>query len=382
MNAKTAYWTMMPSIGQLFMNGCSTSTTSLTRSARVDFNQLSTSIFSFVRKHNKEHSPRYIVHGFGEHSPCHSLNVQVFYTYYIIGLDNFSSYFMQKIITLVPDCFVLFCQQPNSLFSIGATLLFPGNTTMKNPEPILTSFVIPVVVNKSAVRGNCKTLQANIYSNRLVDYRKRIRLNLTGKQSVVFPVFSGNAHRFDPALHQSMQANPNFTDSLKVNPGSDQLASISIRNISDRAVLCGSLKSWKTSPFPAFNPVKKCLICPICLPKHMLTGREVCKLTNTIGSNLLQLRCLHVIIDVFFGGLICPHPMFQCSIIQTPGFGQLICNRLNLAICRIQSVFKRFYHSTIIAVNATQSYNIIDYKSNLFVKKNKGCAVVEISNLI
>jgi hypothetical protein len=60
----------------------------------------------------------------------------------------------------------------------------------------------------------------------------------------------------------------------------------------------------------------------------------------------------------------------------------LICNRLNLAICRIQSVFKRFYHSTIIAVNATQSYNIIDYKSNLFVKKNKGCAVVEISNLI
>ena len=371
MNTKTTYWTAMQSVGQLLMNGCSAPIAPLACTARVDLNQLSTSICSFVLKHNKEHSPRYVVHGFSKHSSRHSPNLQVFDTYYIIGLDDFGSCFMQKVITPISDYFVLFCQQPNRLHSMDTALLFPINTTLKNPEFALADPVISWIINKPSVGSGCKTFQTHVNTNRFMGFWKRIGFNLAGKQCIVFSVFSGNTHGLDLSIHRPMQTNSDFTYPLKINPIPVQFTPISVRSIGDGVILCDVLKPWKPSFFSALNPVEKGLIGPIYLSKYVLTGRKVGQLANIVRPDLFQFGCLHIIANVLFCSSVCPNPMLQCGVIQTPGFCQLIRNRLNLTTRGVQSIFKRFYHSIIAIINISQSYKIIDYRPNLFIKKTK-----------
>ena len=87
----------MGSFGQRFCLDGSASRAGLGSSARINRDNLSTSICSFVGEHGGQLSPRGIANVFGQHPAGEALDIQVFNRDATEAVDDFTTFFVQKV---------------------------------------------------------------------------------------------------------------------------------------------------------------------------------------------------------------------------------------------------------------------------------------------
>src|SRR5277367_2948126 len=75
---------------------------------RVYFDELPTSVFSFVTQHAKEGRPTDIVNRFRKHAAAEAFYVQVFHDDGSESLHQFVGFLMLKVFALIPDVLVRF----------------------------------------------------------------------------------------------------------------------------------------------------------------------------------------------------------------------------------------------------------------------------------
>ena len=209
MNNITASAKMYP-VRQSFVNQFTTDT-SLACMSWVSFDNLTTSLFPFVAKLQKEATPSNIVYMFSKMMIMnHSFNVKVFNSNIAIIVSYEPADFMMKVIPLISNSFVEFSNPNPCLIPLDRTFSPFGEFPLTHFKPLLTLDEITGIGYAYAIREGGKVLYSNINPNLFIrafvsDLRN---INLTAKYSKPFICWSSLYSKgFNPAFRNSMKLN-------------------------------------------------------------------------------------------------------------------------------------------------------------------------------
>lgn len=147
---QTARRTLMPSLAKVFRRVRS-ARTCLTRTARVNAHQLSTSVCSFIGEFGNERRPSGIINTLGEHSTSQAFDIQIFNYNQTIFVDHPTRNLMVKVRALVSDVGVYSLKQLYRFPARVRTFLSPRYFALCFAESLLRFAVVAWIVNFRSV---------------------------------------------------------------------------------------------------------------------------------------------------------------------------------------------------------------------------------------
>lgn len=138
---------------------------SLGSSARFDLNNFATSICSFVAQHQDEHSPRGVVHFFGERTRRKSFDTQILDGNMAKPIDDRSGQFMQPVTPAIGDSGLVGGERGQSLRADLRISLAPRYRPLLAPHSSLGSLGPVRASNCFAGRKCDKGIEAQVYAD-------------------------------------------------------------------------------------------------------------------------------------------------------------------------------------------------------------------------
>ncbi len=233
----------MPSLAESFRRVRSTETC-LRCAACVNLNQVTTSVFSFVRDLIQKGRPSGIVNAFGKHSTCQAFNVQV------LDSDNSEvrhqpmTDFVVKVRALVSDVRVCAPKKLNGFPATVRAFLATGNFALRLAECGLCRSGVARVINLCAIGERGKRSQADIYADAGSGDRQRLCFTLDRETGVPTSGFTLNRERLRSAFKRTMQFDFDFADFRQT-----QMRAVERKSelrIGERVVACAGTEAWES----------------------------------------------------------------------------------------------------------------------------------------
>lgn len=334
----------MNPITQIFFNDFTAPGTGLSRVLGIDCNQLSTSIFGFVRKKTEELCPCRIIDTLIQNSETifnHFFGLK-FFNINITKLVNYlPAEFMLKVFTLVADFFM---QAGKFLFQSLASLF--GILTLCFFEFGFRLFQIFRIIDHLAIGHSGKRLDSHIDSDFFCGGRKNIlRNSITRKRSIESAILPFNCNCFDNTLNIPVEIDSDVADILDIKFSAFKFNPIAIDRESDRIEIIQPLKSGKARLVARLNSSEEGLKGFVKLSKNILRT-AIIKLSETFikATNFFKRISLIVIINRFAPLLPANNTLFKGTIIEKTGRTKKLTKLYVLGFVCKQPVFEGLSH--------------------------------------
>src|SRR5215471_15530333 len=334
-----AYRTFMPALRKRLGHRRS-AYARLTGSTRIHLHQLSPGARSLVPELGKERVPSGVVDRAGQHSARKSFDVEVFHRDQPIVFDQPAAEMMMKGSTLVSDFTVRLGHQCGGLAAAVAAALASGKPTLGAAQVCQPAPEVPGIVDLLAIRKRHKAVQSDIYADILGRLRQRDTVALDGKTYVPMVHVSLDRNGFDLTLDRPVQLDLDETSALDPQLAViEQSAAIAVGRKGDAVVPPERTEAREAGLLAASYPSEERLEGLIQPAQHILTAGEVGQSDQPFGPHGLQLVGLVVVVDALAAHFPGVAPFLQGGVVQVASLVELVLEKLNLGLVRVQAVF-------------------------------------------
>lgn len=201
----------MPAVAQR-LRYVDTTETCLRRAARVNFHQLPTSVFSFVRQFSDECRPSGIHHRLSQPSACQAFDVEFFNGDCAVVGNKPATNLVMEVQALVADMRVRSLKQLDSFSSSLATLLSTSHFTLRLAEATLRAAIVARVLNLLTVRERGESDEPDIYADGFNAWWQGLGFTFDREACNKASRFALNRERLDFTFDNTMQFNFNLAD--------------------------------------------------------------------------------------------------------------------------------------------------------------------------
>lgn len=318
----------------------------LARTARIDFDQLTTGAFSLVAKHRNDLSPRGIIDMLGEHPGRQAFDAEVLDCDSPETIDDVSGLFVAEIPPAVTDPGMIFGEGSNALQPSFRASLATGDSVLPETQtlcgalrPVRSSdrFAVAQGDNAGQPHIDADALLAgavdgfDIYMEDDVPFTSIPRQNRGSRLARQTAVPAG----FDLAVDSDDADLAGFADGQSVADA--EVCS---------AVAGGCAKTWKSRLGAALNATEECPEPLIKLSQYLL----LCRIGPTTMRVLsitpdYRKRC-HLLVAVYRDALaVCRDAVFQRGVVEMAEIVQHLAQRADLSTARIDPIFVAEYHA-------------------------------------
>jgi len=186
---------------------CFSTRATLARSTRIDGNQQSSSVLSFVRQLREERRPSCIVYRFSKKTTGQTFYVQVFDKNYSVAVDDLSRQLVLKIVALVENFAVNPGYQANRFLPALRELLSTCYPTLCSTKALLRFFEPTRIINSPSVAPRHERQQPDIQSNRLIVRWQWFRFYDATETGIPHAVLTFEVESFNLTLDRTVQLN-------------------------------------------------------------------------------------------------------------------------------------------------------------------------------
>jgi hypothetical protein len=318
----------------------------LTCAARVNFYQLSTSLFRFVRKFCDEGRPSGIRYRLRQHPASKTFDVQIFYSYQTVLINESARQFMMKVCALVSNVNVNTREKLHGLMTAMRAFLSPRYLAACAPQLRLRFSVVVRIFNLRSVTQSGKRGESYIYADTFRAWLQRRGFAFNAKANVPSPTLTLDRNRLYLSFDGAMQFDLNKSDALQPEFARvKQAASVAIFRICKAVVSLERFKAREAATPTCFRSSKEVFKRTVCAPQRILSNAIINNRGVTGSANLFKLRDLRIMRDGFSVKTPCVAPLLECGVIQAASFAKLAVQKVNLRASRIEPVFESFaYH--------------------------------------
>ena len=349
---KTTAWADIFSLREIHFLSVPTITTVLGRIGRVDFNNSSTSIFSFVKKLIKEHAPCHIRDTFCQAMIMHhSVYAQVFNKYITKGINNFSGELVSKVGSSKSNSFINTGNNLLGLLSLYSSLITLGEFSLCLRKCFLSLPEKLGISDFLSCRKIGKTGDPYINTNRIVKWFSGSLLYFTGKT-------------YEPFACRAFADCGSFSSSLNI----PVFFYLNIANLGDTEFVISNTtstlrESHAVISAEAFKSRIARILSGLAPTKERFESKinPYCNILKNLRMSIVErwklylsvFQCigLRIVIEVFFGILPSSFSLRKKMVIEHPAVLKLRVEYLLLFLCRKYSELETLKHSYIIRLN-------------------------------
>ena len=310
----------------------------------VDFNQLPTSFFRFVRKQIKKQSPCRIIDVFVENfviAVDHLFWFQVFEKDKTKSINYFSTDFVQKISALI----AYFRIQTGKLLSGFARTLFRVLPVKLFEVGFIVLEMLGIVDNLAvghSGKGLNTDINSDFLSTRSEDFRRNI---ITGERGIESFILLLDRNCFDLAFKRSVEFYSNAADILNIKFPRLEPDAITVGRKGNRIKTVPAFKSRKSRLVTRAQTTKECLKRLIQAPEDLLRC-GIIELCNTFikAADFFKRVGLIVIVDRFMPLAPADNALFQGAIVKKPSGVKKTIQFKFLVFIGEKPVFERLPH--------------------------------------
>jgi hypothetical protein len=204
-------WTLMPTVRKFLLDSL-TAQACLACPGRVDFYHSASGAFCLGAKFGNKSRPSGIVHGLGEETPGHSLDVQIFDCNKTVQRHQPEGYFVVEVRPLISDVRMNSLKFTNCLASAARTSPTPRDLALCSAEFGLRFPIMSRLVDFCPVRKHDKRLQAQVDADRFIAFRQGARFNFATETSIPTTRFPFNGAGLDLTHQGTVQFDFNTAD--------------------------------------------------------------------------------------------------------------------------------------------------------------------------
>jgi hypothetical protein len=244
----------VPALAESLGYVCTTDTR-LRCAARVNPNQHTTSVFSFVRDEVQELRPSGIINRFSKHSTSQAFDVQIFHSDQTVIVDEPARKFVVKVRALISNVRVNPLEQLHSLTSALRAFLSSRNLSLCAPELCLCLSIPARIFNFRPVVKGSERGESNVNADPRGAFRQRLGFTLDAETGVPLASLALDVKFFNLTFERAMKFDLN-------EPDLGDMEFRALKRISDpsereRVVSSGTSKSWIARLLFAPHPAKE-----------------------------------------------------------------------------------------------------------------------------
>src|SRR5215469_11252149 len=334
-----AYRTFMPALRKRLGHG-GAAYAHLAGSTRIHLHQLSPGACSLVPELGKERVPSGVVDRAGQYAARKSLDVEVFHRDQAVAFHQPAAEMMMKGGTLVSDFSVRLGHQYGGLAAATAAALATGKPALGAAEVCQPTLEVSRIVDLPAIRKSDKTVQPDIKADLLGRLRQRDSVSLDGKTHVPVVYVPLDRNGLDLPLQWPVQLDLDQTGTLDTQLAViEQSAAIAVGGKGDAVVPPERTEAREAGLLAASYPSEERLEGLIQPAEDILAAGEVGQSKQPFGPHGLQLVGLVVVVDALAANFPSVAPFLQGGVVQVASLVELVLEKLNLGLVRVQAVF-------------------------------------------
>lgn len=333
---QTARQTQMPAISQRLTNLCAADA-GLRSARRIDLHQHASSILSFVRELCDKRRPASIVDGLAQHSASEPFDVQIFNRDQAKVVDQPAANAMVEVGPLFPHERVSALQERHSIASTARAFLAAADAPSGHSQGALGLPIIARVLNSRSIAQRCEVSQAHVNADHVRIEWQRFGHALASKHRKPVSAFALNRQR----LNRPPQG-PSHFDSDITDLRQSQFVSIQrVSNLPKRHAVVAAKRSesrvaWFLPRLHASKEAVKRTFYPLQNILKYYGAQDFHVWAN--GANTRHLPTLREIRNALSFQSPRVPSLLKRRVVEFTADGKVIVERLNLALCRINSV--------------------------------------------
>ncbi|HEX7330331.1 MAG TPA: hypothetical protein VF290_02460 [Pyrinomonadaceae bacterium] len=329
--------------------------TGLRCSPRIDFHKHASSFFRFVREHKHEVRPSSIPNRLRQYAIGESLNVQIFYGYQPVLVNDLSRFLVVKIAPLVPDVIVEARKQKHRFTSAVRSPLSTRNAPLQAPQFVLCRMKPSRIGNHISGAERSERSYSDINPNHFRAEGKGFRVTLDAEQHEPSSGFSFNCHRLNRTNYWPMELD---VEPPKVRqPDLGRRESVSYLSEGETIIAPHGSETGIAWFLTVLYPAEERAECQVNAPEGTPQGgRGHGAYVFAHLPNLSQLQSLINVRDRLLLALPRFASFLQGCVVDLTANSKLIVEKFFLSLCRVEAIAESFDHELILPRRFSLAY--------------------------
>ena len=317
----------------------------LARAGRIDLHDLAPSFFRFGAEYVEKGRPARIVHGLGEEAPRHALDVEVFDSDQLVGIDQLPRDLVAEVAPLAGNVFVGALETEHGLAAAARPLAASGNAALDASQLGLSAPEPARVGNHLAGAEGRKVFKAHIDTDSRSEFGQQFSFVRHGETNV--PATGAAADRDGPDLADElpMPLDLEFADALDIQLAViTDLAAVTVGRERVGVEAVTRLEAREARFLPRFESSEERLERLVEAAQHILAGAEIGRATGAGSTHVFQVSSLIVVVERHAAALVCKTPLLKSGVVEMPGLIDLTIEGLYLSARGVEPELVGFAH--------------------------------------